>query len=100
MKKWFVFLLALIVIAGSVTPCCTEDDCQDEQPTSSSKGESHEEGNCSPFFACATCAGFVQVAKPVQVPQSITARPLHHEKIIVFVTSTYYSSFFQPPRSC
>lgn len=100
MKKWLVFLLAVIVMAGSITPCCTEDDCQEEQTTFSTEGDSHKEGNCSPFFACATCSGFVQFTKQVCVPQPIESRPLHHDNLTVFFTSTYYSSFFQPPRSC
>lgn len=100
MKKWLVFILALVVMAGSVFPCCEEATCQDEQTATSSQGETHEKGSCSPFFACATCAGFVQIAKQVSVPQPVLQRPAHPETFAVFFTSTYYPSFFQPPRSC
>ena len=98
MQKWFVFILAVIVLSGSSFPCCIEDNCHDELTISSSTGLPHEKGTCSPFFACATCSGIVQMAKFDQVPGPATQRFEHHEQIPVFLIPSYFATFFQPPR--
>src|SRR5688500_5285102 len=100
MKKWLVFLLTTMVMAGSVFPCCMETSCEDDQTACSSQKEnSHAKGTCSPFFACASCAGFVDVAKHPDLPQPIVQRAARFEKPSILLPSTYLSSFFQPPRN-
>ena len=99
MKKWLVFILAIVVAIGSAFPCCIEDNCQDEiselatSPLDADKGEA-----CSPFFSCGGCAGFVQITKPIIVPLVIILKPAHYEGFADLLYSGYYSSFFQPPR--
>jgi hypothetical protein len=57
-KKWFSILLVLLTMAGSFFPCCVDDDCTDASTTENNRhqDEHKEKGNCSPFFACGTCA--------------------------------------------
>ena len=98
MRKLFVFILALIVIAASSVPCCPADGCADEVAQTSSGQVPLEKGTCSPFFSCAGCSGFVNVAKPIQIAGPATERTVHYEKTIAFNISSYSSSFFQPPR--
>jgi hypothetical protein len=66
MQKWLALLLLMITTAGTVIPCCLVDDCKADQAAVKGPG-GRQEGNCSPFFACATCAGFVEVSKPIQI---------------------------------
>jgi hypothetical protein len=101
MKKGFTFLLLLITLAGTFFPCCLGDKCNDEEITTSQKqNNKQEEGNCSPFFACASCTGFTIMTKPVQIVQPVTEIQVHPETFVVFNLTTYSSSFWQPPRSC
>jgi hypothetical protein len=99
MTKLLLFILAFIVLTGSSFPCCTGDNCQDETTTSSSSNEKpYEKGACSPFFACGNCAGFTLTTRHISVPLPVIEGTDHYERIVVFFASTYYSSFFQPPR--
>jgi len=101
MKKWLSFLLLLITLAGTIYPCCLEDECNDkEMATALQENEQSPEGACSPFFACASCEGSVEMSKLVQIVQPVIENQVLHETLVVFNLSTYSSSFWQPPRSC
>lgn len=100
MKKLLVFILLLITTAGTVFPCCQVDDCAADQLTSATNEENHvPEGTCSPFFACATCPGFVELAKPIQIQQPMAVKHVHHAKIVSLLLPTYSASLLQPPRA-
>jgi hypothetical protein len=101
MIKWLTFLLLVITLSGMFFPCCLVDECNDEEiATAQSKNKPKQEGNCSPFFACATCPGFAEMVKPVQIKQPVKDNQVHHETLVVFNLTTFASSFWQPPRSC
>lgn len=98
MKKWLVFLLAVIVMAGAGDACCI-DGCTKNEPSASSDREEHpEKGHCSPFFACATCPDFVSSIKLPRLSQPVTSFIQHHGEETAFFTSSYYPFVFQPPR--
>jgi len=99
MKRWLVIILLFITGAGTFIPCCEVDDCQADQLTSSQKSDDNkEEDNCSPFFACATCPGFVELSKPIQLIQPLVQLQVHHTDFISLTLSTYSAKLFQPPR--
>jgi hypothetical protein len=99
MKKWLSIFLLIITVAGTIIPCCALDDCCADRNSSSTNHEKHgDEGTCSPFFACTTCSGFVELAAEIQIQQSIGEKPVHHEKILQLNLSTYSAFFWQPPR--
>ena len=47
MRKWIVLFLSLLVMAGSLIPCCPADNCQEEQSSmlSSHPEEEQESGD-------------------------------------------------------
>lgn len=99
-KNWLVIILLIITAAGTFIPCCGADDCCAVQPATTSDHKEHQsEGTCSPFFACATCAGFVMLSDRILFIQPIPEKQVHHERIINNNLSTYTSTFWQPPRS-
>jgi hypothetical protein len=101
MKKVLVILLLLIVAAGTFVPCCGIDDCCTDQLTDITNHDRHEhEGNCSPFFACATCTASVVVTKAIQIEFPDVEKPVHHPAIAKFDLPVYSSTFWQPPRFC
>ena len=100
MKKWLAFIVLLITLAGSFYPCCLADNCSDDPVSTQHQDEDRETGTCSPFFACGSCVGFVQLAKPILVPQPPPQRSTPHERVEPFTLSGFSSSFWQPPRSC
>jgi hypothetical protein len=101
MKKWSILILLLITAAGTFIPCCGVDDCCADQIAKSTRHEKRQtEGTCSPFFACASCSGFVELSKPIQLIQPVVEKQVHHENIVKFNLATYFSSFWQPPRFC
>lgn len=101
MKKWLVLLLFFITAAGTFIPCCSVDSCCTDQLATSANHEKRQtEGTCSPFFACATCPGSVELAKPIQLIQPVIEKQVHHEQLVQYNLTTYPSSFWQPPRFC
>jgi hypothetical protein len=101
MKKWLAILLVLITAAGTFIPCCGVDDCCTDTMASKSGHDDHQdEGTCSPFFACATCPGSVELTKTIQLPTPETEKVVHHQPSLKFVLPVYTSSFWQPPRAC
>lgn len=101
MKKWLAFLFLFLMLAGSFYPCCIVDDCTaDHAWTEQQKERPSKEGTCSPFFACASCVGFVQLSRPIAVPQPLPQLPVHYESVERFTPLILYSSFWQPPRFC
>ena len=100
MKKWFAFILLVIVAAAVFVPCCTTDNCQADQEMTS-KTQNHplkSSGTCSPFTSCASCTGFVVINKIVQVAALPVALVEHHEHNNSFTPSSYTRSFLQPPK--
>lgn len=101
MKRWAVIIMLFITSAGTFLPCCLLDDCcVDQAALSPNENEHKEEGTCSPFFACITCAGFVEITKPLQLTVLVFHKPIHEEIEFIFIPSNYIHSFWQPPRSC
>lgn len=101
MKKWLVLLLLIITSAGTIIPCCDIDDCCVDQFENSPNHEKNQsEGSCSPFFACGTCAGFVELSKLIYLIQSVPEKQVHHEQVTRFHLTTYAASYWQPPRYC
>jgi hypothetical protein len=100
LKKIFTCVLLLIILAGSFYPCCMADDCcNDEIALTHGQEGDKSEGACSPFFACATCTGFVETAKPISIQQPLIIKKMQRKGAIVFDLTTYSTSFWQPPRT-
>ena len=77
-----------------------DECCADQFAKTTSHDKHQKEGACSPFFACATCPGFVQLTKPVQLADPIIEKTIHHQAMLKIDLTTYSCSFWQPPRSC
>jgi hypothetical protein len=100
-KNWLVIILLIITAAGTFIPCCGIDDyCADQFAATSNHNGHQSEGTCSPFFACATCPGFVMLSDRIQFIQPVAEKQVHHEGIVNHHLSRYVSFFWQPPRSC
>ncbi|MFT3750516.1 MAG: hypothetical protein QM768_19545 [Agriterribacter sp.] len=97
MKRWLTFILLLITVTATVTPCCTDDDCAQEK--NRPENHSHKEtGTCSPFYACGTCATSVD---PVFQKLTVIDPPLvlvEHISFYLLHSGSYFSTLFQPPR--
>jgi len=101
MKKWLTFFLLLITLSGTFYPCCLTDNCnEDDLASSQKKNNKQDDGNCSPFFACASCTGFTITSKPVEIIQPVIEIQIPTESFIVFNLTSYTASFWQPPRVC
>jgi hypothetical protein len=100
-KNWLVIILLIITAAGTFIPCCGVDDyCADQFAATSNHNGHQSEGTCSPFFACATCLGFVMLSDRIQFIQPVAEKQVHHEGIVNHHLSSYVSFFWQPLRSC
>ncbi|MBN8788075.1 MAG: hypothetical protein J0I84_13375 [Terrimonas sp.] len=97
MKLWLAFILLLIAVTATITPCCTDDDCAQE--ITRPENHSHKEtGTCSPFYSCSTCAASVD---PVFQKLTVTDPPsilIEHTSFYLYRLGSYSSTLFQPPR--
>ena len=73
--------MGVLVLAGSVIPCCgpawsldslsnqsTDICCSDDHGNSNSdSNHEKEEENCSPFYTCGNCGGFCMDSEPIRV---------------------------------
>jgi hypothetical protein len=101
LKQWFVILLLLITVVATFVPCCA-DGCADEISTTAAahEDEHDDKGNCSPLFACSTCAPsvIIHTAEPL-----VTLQAIDHAQFPFFIArplSTWHPSLFQPPKVC
>jgi hypothetical protein len=97
--KVLTVILALLVIALSVMPCCFEDACAtDEVLTEQTDSHESDAQACSPFYSCASCFGFTVSDFTVDriIPLTHTAKP------IAFFKQGYMPPFphaiWQPPK--
>jgi len=85
-------------------PCCNEENCDNEVMTEQT-GTTHSKhdndnpcNNCSPFFACGSCPGFIfdfagfftQPSPIAKEKQNIPYNPDWQNK--------YFNDFWQPPK--
>ncbi|WP_207511939.1 hypothetical protein [Longitalea luteola] len=100
MKKLLTFLLLIVTIAGAIIPCCMADECDNKTSASHQPHptDNEEKGNCSPFFACGTCAHAVEIISRVSItlPEYAVRTTYYH--FYVEKLSSYHPSLFQPPR--
>jgi hypothetical protein len=100
-NRFLAFILAFIVAIASLTPCCDEGE-QGEETAIAGKQQDHEEEDgcsCSPFYACATCPGFISTAQPIIIPAPAEYQPSWFIKDLPYFPSTYTSTPWQPPRT-
>jgi hypothetical protein len=101
--KAAAYILTFYLFLLSVIPCCTFDECPDDQPqTSQSKdhqpGDQDDCGSCSPFFNCERC-----IAVIIDVPASSitvaapTSQRVYTEFVSQQIPDIHYD-FWQPPR--
>lgn len=99
--RFIGFILAFIVAIASLTPCCTEEGQGEEVAMAGQhQGPEEEDGcSCSPFFACATCPGFISTAQSINIPAPAEYLPAWFVKDLPYFSSLYTSAPWQPPRT-
>lgn len=95
------YILLLIVAVAAFTPCCTGDEHNEDAAVANpSDAKEGDDGcSCSPFFACATCTGFVSTAKAISIPAPAEYRLSWFEGALPRFSSAYTSTPWQPPRA-
>lgn len=102
MRKLIVLFLSVLVMAGSLIPCCPADNCGDELAASTTAHPDEETGSgtCSPFFTCGTCVGFVHQIKTLSIQTCQLPAQEHQSLLTVHISANFIHGFFQPPRKC
>jgi hypothetical protein len=96
----FVILLLIVNITGTIIPCCPADGCSNENSALNDRHpeENEDKGNCSPFFACGTCAHAIEIISPVSMTLPESPVLTTYCRFYLSELSTYHPSLFQPPR--
>lgn len=102
--KAFSLILSIYILLLVSLPCCIEENCDKIGQTEQS-GTSHDDqhnnaacNNCSPFFACGSCQGFVfDFSGFFMEPLPITEEK-HKIPFIQNLTNDYIIDIWQPPK--
>jgi hypothetical protein len=80
--KVIAFILSAYLIVLLAVPCCSFDNCPEENiPIQTEHEEQNKDcGSCSPFFTCTSCSGF-------------TVSALINSELISFISHNQYPSF-------
>jgi len=102
--RFFSFILIVLSLLLSSSPCCAGDECCNETDAACSENAadnhpSGEPGNsCSPFMVCGSCTGFVVIADNSELnpKPSITGylKTIYIQKYLDY----YLPKFWQPPK--
>ena len=98
--KVIAFILSAYLLFLFAIPCCSFDNCTDdrsEQQTNHKEGDG-DCGNCSPFFTCTGCSGFIASLENTGI-EMISDFPAHQYPgyIVSSIPDVHYD-FWQPPR--
>lgn len=100
--KYLSFILALMVVVLSTTPCFAEDKCLEQTfETSNNQHQNDNDCNkscCSPFFSCNTCAGFAINSFYFSISHTVKQPEKKLGLITTSVVSDFRSSIWQPPK--
>lgn len=103
--KTLSFILSLYVFSLSVVPCCSDDNCIDDEiimeNVDNHSQEPAEEGDCnacSPFLDCGTCIGFVFINLQIDIDKI----PAVDDQFVPIYKPQFSDDFFdkiwQPPK--
>lgn len=104
--KIMVSILSFIVVVLSVVPCYayhgdSKHQIEVPQEDQSGKCDDNCDGNCSPFYSCGTCAGFISEVivsfkiHKVLVHEDTSMQPYSYKNPIY---SAFFCSIWQPPK--
>jgi hypothetical protein len=103
--KVLSFILSAYLLFLIAVPCCAIDNCSD-QFISDGQVANHEEeennkndcGNCSPFFTCTACAGFILSVENTVIKTTPSFSNNHYTRYILSPVTDVHFDFWQPPR--
>jgi len=102
--RFFSFILIVLTLFLSSSPCCEGDECCDERRTECSGNtadnpHSEESANtCSPFMVCGSCYGFVVIAVVPELNSETGITNQQNTPYIQFYLGNYNLKFWQPPK--
>jgi hypothetical protein len=73
------------------------DDCA-TQIADGPGNKEESDADCSPFFACSGCAGFVETTKTLHLEGPVSYLQAYYEHVYKTPVNSFYNSFWQPPR--
>jgi len=101
LMKFGGFILALMVLALSLSPCCgISDGCDDQTEQGSDSHNKCCTANCSPFFACGSCSGFSVNSQSTDLIVSLPFSSTPHQAHYVANLAHLSLPVWQPPQLC
>jgi len=102
--RFFSFILIVLTLLLSSSPCCEGDECCDETDAACSENavdnhHSEESANsCSPFMVCGSCNGFVVIADNPDLNSESEVTNNQNIPYIQLYLVNYNLKFWQPPK--
>ncbi|MCC9166359.1 DUF6660 family protein [Pontibacter harenae] len=98
--KVLTVILAILVVALSVSPCCLTENCSDDEvKTEGTDNHAKDVDVCSPFYSCSACIGFTVSShsfEPVTVALLLDNYNLADYQQRFF--SQFHHAIWQPPK--
>ena len=98
--KVFAFILSAYLLFLFAIPCCTFDNCADDNLALQSDHEEDERdcGSCSPFFTCTGCSGFTVILENNNLEVISTFHNRQYAGFILSSIPDVHYDFWQPPK--
>jgi len=98
--KYIALILSFYVLFLSGMPCCIDDNCADDKVSTehSQQQNKTDEGNCSPFFSCSTCSGFIFQEMQVTVAPVLVLMNDSYPDVKQDFCTQVCSTIWQPPK--
>ncbi|SHI73849.1 hypothetical protein [Flavobacterium terrae] len=104
--KIMVSILSFIVVVLSVVPCYayhgdSKHQIETQHEENSGKCDDDCDGNCSPFYSCGTCTGFISEVTVsfkidrILIHEDTSMQPYSYKNPIY---SAFFCSIWQPPK--
>jgi len=101
--KILCFILSLYVLLLVTSPCCSDENCDDDMKKEyvdnhSQDHEDNDNDTCSPFFTCGTCSGFVFTRMEVDFKEVAFVKHIIACVYKSQFVSDFFSKIWQPPK--
>lgn len=98
--KVIAFILSAYLLFLFAVPCCTFDNCPEEQTAQEANHEQEDDdcGNCSPFFTCTGCSGFTVSFEITHLDIVPAFSPNQYAGYILSSIPDVHYDFWQPPK--
>lgn len=97
--KIFCLIFAVFVFTLSVMPCCSDDNCINEQEQTAGNSQNSDDcTSCSPFYMCCAGSGFIFSNSQFSFSKIVPYKEKHTSTYKAQFVNSFVVKIWQPPK--